>query len=399
VDIVINGLNVADLKAILEFYIGLGVREFDLLQVVPFGRAFDPSAPSEGAMLYDVERAASALDRALELRNRADLVIWTNRLDPVFLEGHEVLIQDPHKLKDEVRGRQRELSAFAAGEDIDCHHPERCTHCFLSRYCSHLEAARDALTRGDSVTLRLRGRDRDLNAELDLLSRWPVPVNGLWIEAEDLDQVAAVSDRLSAQRADTVVLDIEQFGDSLEPLLTTGKLNGLAVSMVVVHHPEECAKALQIEAPKPRLAVDLDRRTADVVRDLVVPRAAGTPTPVVVIQRGRDLLSQVLERDVDPREVFKPPASGPITVQGLPNCLTGGAKTEVAPAVLDADLMTTNRLLDPERFVGFHVRTGYRVYSLRCRACNLRSDCPGLHINLARRFGLGMLMPFKDERR
>ena len=298
----------------------------------------------------------------------------------------------------EVRGRQRELSAFAAGEDIDCRNPERCPHCFLSRYCSHLKAVRDGLTRGDPVTLRLRGRDRDLDGELDLVSRWPVPVNGLWIEAEDIEAVAAVSDRLSAQRADKVVLDVEQFGDALEPLLTTGMLNGVQVSMVALHDPVEAGKALNVKAAKPRLAIHLDRRTADVVRGLAVSGGAGTSEPVVVIQQGRDLLSQVLELDVDPRHVFKSPAAGRITVQGLPNCLVGGAKTATAPVVLDADLMTINRLLDPGRFVGFHIRNGYRVYSLRCRTCTLRPECPGLYINLARRFGLGMLMPVGDDR-
>ncbi|MBM4396611.1 MAG: radical SAM protein [Deltaproteobacteria bacterium] len=133
VDVVLNRLNLPHLREILEFYMAMGVFEFDLLYLVPFGRGFDEFR----AELYPDEATVRLeLERALALAGTPGLYLWTNRLPIRFLEGHEELFQDPHKLYDEVLGEResfREL--FADGRDPACLGP-RCGSCFIEGFCT-----------------------------------------------------------------------------------------------------------------------------------------------------------------------------------------------------------------------------------------------------------------------
>ncbi|MFA5139925.1 MAG: radical SAM protein [Elusimicrobiota bacterium] len=132
VDVVVNRLNVKELEKLLRFYIRLGVREFDLLHPVPFGRAWD----NWKKLNYDPDRT-TGLRRALAL-SRQGIRIWTNRLPARYLEGFEDLIQAPEKLHDEVRGREAMFKAFVRkGKAFECR-GERCRHCFMQGFCADL---------------------------------------------------------------------------------------------------------------------------------------------------------------------------------------------------------------------------------------------------------------------
>ncbi|MFA6316981.1 MAG: radical SAM protein [Elusimicrobiota bacterium] len=136
VDVVINGLNLPVLRELLEFYIGLGVREFDLLALVPFGDAWKNRAQ----LWCDFGKPENlkALHRALELSRRPDLHIFTNRLRPEYLEGYERLIQPPEKILDEVRGRQGLFEGWLGGGPAPSCEGEACPQCFLRDFCRDL---------------------------------------------------------------------------------------------------------------------------------------------------------------------------------------------------------------------------------------------------------------------
>jgi MoaA/NifB/PqqE/SkfB family radical SAM enzyme len=135
IDIVLNKINYKYLEDIIRYYVGLGVGEFDLLQVIPFGAGWE----SRRKVFYDPRRNLSYLHKAFSLQEEFPWIyIWTNRLPAVYLEGHEELIQHPFKLKDEVRGRRQMLDDFI-GNDVmmNCHGP-RCRYCFLKMLCHDL---------------------------------------------------------------------------------------------------------------------------------------------------------------------------------------------------------------------------------------------------------------------
>src|SRR5439155_5613079 len=143
VDIVINKGNVKHLAEMLDLFISWGVREFDLLQVVPFGRAFTEGRES---LFYDLEEMRPYLLKAFEYAKRPDLHIWLNRFPPQHLEGFEHLIQDPYKLNDEVRGRKEEFAGLLdRGVDLDCRDPARCRYCYLEKLCDTLYGVKKAV--------------------------------------------------------------------------------------------------------------------------------------------------------------------------------------------------------------------------------------------------------------
>jgi len=138
VDVVLNRLNLPHLRDILDFYIGLGIHEFDLLHMVPFGRAWNENRE---LLFYDPAEMAPHFRRAFEVRKNQGIVLWTNRLPARFLEGNEDLIQDPHKLHDEVRGRMAMFEAWRDRGTPPICLGDRCPHCPMEGFCKALQEA------------------------------------------------------------------------------------------------------------------------------------------------------------------------------------------------------------------------------------------------------------------
>ena len=140
VDVVINRLNLPVLRELLDFYIGLGVLEFDLLALVPFGDAWRNH--EDLFCDFSQPRQLGQLHRALRLSRRPDLHLFTNRLRPEYLEGFEALIQPPDKILDEVRGRRKLLSRYLGGGKTPSCLGAACPHCFMRDFCPDVERLR-----------------------------------------------------------------------------------------------------------------------------------------------------------------------------------------------------------------------------------------------------------------
>lgn len=146
VDIVINARNVAQLPEILDFFMANGIGEFDLLWLVPFGRAWK----NRSELFVDPRQAFRYLRETIRRARRKRAVVWTNRLPAALLEGAENLIQDPYKLHDEVRGRRPEFEAFLQkGEALRCRDPQRCPQCAMNAFCTELERVKGLVDRGE----------------------------------------------------------------------------------------------------------------------------------------------------------------------------------------------------------------------------------------------------------
>lgn len=286
VDVVLNRLNLPFLREILEFYIGIGVTEFDLLHLIPFGRGWDEN---RDLLFPDDDLLGRELERALQAIEGRGVVVWTNRLPIQYLEGREHLFQDPHKIYDEVLGEREAFRAlFRDGTQPECLGP-RCPHCFLRPFC---EAARR-------------------------------------YEAGDF-----------AQKSE----------------------------------PEEWTR---------------QRCTQIVAGAAPAGRQARLPT--------RETLTEARAVTPDLAEVRQAVRRTGVVVENLPPCLGGpepGPQDWPAP---DHDVWDTNGRLNLARFVAFFIRRLYRVKSLRCRACRYFTTCPGLHVNTARLWGLGVLKPIPEE--
>jgi MoaA/NifB/PqqE/SkfB family radical SAM enzyme len=165
VDVVVNAINLEVLPDILDFYMERGITEFDLLWPVPFGRAWENRAE----IIHRPDSPAPQLREAVNRARSRGAVVWTNRLPPSLLEGLEDLIQDPHKLHDEVKGRRHELElSMSSGHDLPCKDPRRCPLCFLAGFCTELERLQDKGTSFPPASRKASGDPRKLD---DLLKQ------------------------------------------------------------------------------------------------------------------------------------------------------------------------------------------------------------------------------------
>lgn len=371
-DVVINRINVPHLRRIMRLFLALGVREIDLLMVMPFGRA---TPPAESRLLFDARRALPHLRRALELAREPGITVWTNRLDPRLLEGFEGLIQDPHKLHDEVRGRAALFDGLLDGGVMRCA-GERCPHCFIRPLCDALRDAVTQLVEGvpgilavDLVTSPPRG------AAEALLAR---PRRVLQVTAADVSQLETLS---TLDRAAELWLRLEDHR-WLRPTLRASGVGEPA--RLLPRGPRPLRDALRLAPPV--VVATVDRATAPLLGSLRVAEK----TRLLLASPGAGTLGEALDRHVDLRGALGGmPAHGWLDV---PPCLSGGRGVDYAdPFPLSA--VRDDGRLDLHAFVDHFVRRIYRVRSLRCERCAFSGTCRGIGIQRARAEGLGQLRP------
>ena len=133
-DIVVNKTNIAYLPDILRFFVDLGVREFDLLQVAPLGSAWE----NRRRLFYDFKKAGNNLRQAFKFSRNKNLRLWADCFPPQYLEGFESLIPEPVKLYDEISGRIGIFERFTKhGEPMYCR-GKRCSWCLLNDFCNDI---------------------------------------------------------------------------------------------------------------------------------------------------------------------------------------------------------------------------------------------------------------------
>jgi MoaA/NifB/PqqE/SkfB family radical SAM enzyme len=417
VDIVINKGNVKHLAEMLELFISWGVREFDLLQVVPFGRAFTEGRQS---LFYDLEEHRPYLLAALEYSKRPDLHIWFNRFPPPHLEGFESLIQDPYKLNDEVRGRKEEFAGLLERDvDLECRDPGRCRYCYLEKLCDTLydvkktvaeqafeivrvdtawEAQQQPVFGGDPASARRFAEaavfeappDPAVALKLPVLApvKKPVPVQqlvaaarpkALWVVAADVEQATAAV----AQHPDVPAVELEL--EEYEGLESGGTFAGRKLVRCVAASSEQARRLMEI-AGDFEIALLLTKESAVWLQGL-----KEIPARLLIKQPSYERLTESSERDVDLRAFFAS-FSRDVPVEGVPACVTGREPRQ-RPPVLDTAMMTADGQLEIFRFTKRYIMERYWTKSLRCKGCRFAAECQGLHVNYVRAHGYGVMQP------
>lgn len=157
VDIVVNKVNVDFLPKIVTFYMKLGVYEFDILQIIPFGRGF---SEYRDTLFYTISEHLGALHETWKLSRTPGMYMWTNRFPAEAFEGYEDLIQDPRKIKSETMGEAYEMFQNfigSRGETKPSCFGEQCSVCFLNQYC-HDFVNQDTKTLSTTLPI-LRGEE------------------------------------------------------------------------------------------------------------------------------------------------------------------------------------------------------------------------------------------------
>ncbi len=370
VDVCINKQNVGVLDRIVELCLTVGVSEFDLLHVIPQANAFE----NRELMFYEVREHLPVLHKVFRLNRHPGVVVWTNRFPVHFLEGMEELIQDPHKMLDEVNGRRFMVRNYLdVGKPLECRQPERCVHCFIEPFCTTMDR-----------------RIADLNAER--IEVWdglpgedvPIPLpygaQALGLRLPDLAALRA----LELPEGLAVELSL----DSAEPLrdLPDRPLRLRA------------ERAEQLEAwLQPGLAHELEialtQGTAAWMlahRDRLAPHLS----LLRIHQPSHEKLAQARELDVKDPAAFFTALGLRLPVSGLAPCQAPGTllveeRRRLRPALFEAQ---TGRL-DIRELAREHVSSAYRSKSVRCADCPVQARCEGIAINMVRDQGLRLCRP------
>ncbi|MDP2312389.1 MAG: radical SAM protein [Pseudomonadota bacterium] len=369
VDVCINKQNVEHLEAIVALCARVGVKEFDLLHVIPQGVAWDNRAD----LFYDPEEHRDALRRVFRLARSSQFHIWTNRFPISHLEDMEELIQDPHKMLDEVGGRRTQFRRYLdEGTAIDCRDAERCPHCFIEPFCSALDkhvadhnAARfEVWWIGDSTLL---GRGAGPPQRPPATAALPGGA-----------ELLGVSD-LPADPAGPLYLRAVRYTPDVS--LPPG-------SRIVATQPEHLA---QLAGVTTEVEVHLDKGMCAAL--LAMP--AIPPTWILhAPTRATAELSATLDPDWRAFFAALPPGT---RAQNLPACLAPGANLQRPLRILDAALFHDDGRRAIEPFVDRHIGETYRVKSSRCRACPADTLCEGAHIQSIRAHGFRQLVPLEGD--
>jgi MoaA/NifB/PqqE/SkfB family radical SAM enzyme len=136
IDIVVNKVNVKFLPDIIKFFMKLWVYEYDILQIIPFGRWF---SENKSKLFYNIWENLSYLQETWKLSRKPWMYMWTNRFPREAFEWwFEDLIQDPRKIKSEVMWEAYSMfDKFISSKwntKPECFW-EACDFCFQKQYC------------------------------------------------------------------------------------------------------------------------------------------------------------------------------------------------------------------------------------------------------------------------
>lgn len=374
VDVVINKQNVGVLDKIVELAISVGVTEFDLLHVIPQSNAYR----NREEMFYDVREYLPILQKVFRLNRHPRFYIWTNRFPVSYLEGLEDLIQDPHKMLDEVNGRRFQVRRYLdEGKPLDCREKERCQHCFIEPFCNTVDNTMEAQHEGRWDTWWVENQSEAEAVELPL----PFGCSRIGFNTKS----AALVDPSALPIGTPLVVRPENA--DLPPV-------HLQHSVQLVAHT-----SAQLDAWMPQdglsLRIELNQSTADWMLNNK-PLTERRLPDIHLHQPSHEKMLSAVDQDVREPAQFFAKLNLPIRVSGLPACMAPGTTRVDDPADLQANLFdsTTGRI-QIRPLAKHHIATKYKGKSVRCADCRINDRCEGIHINMIRDQGLRQAQPLE----
>lgn len=358
-DVVINKQNVDYLEKIVALCAQIGVREYDLLHVIPQGEAWE----HREQLFYDVDAYSESLRRVFRLGLNPRFHVWTNRFPVSHLEGMEELIQDPHKMLDEVGGRRMQFRRYLdAAEPIDCRHTERCPHCFIEPFCSALDRRVQQLRDGELGIWWIGDRYElaALHPEATLLgvtlpagAALPEFGRPVYLKAEDFTRLTLPKNSVAVA---TTAAHLEQ-------------LEGLPCEVEIPLDRSMCAALL---ADPERLRRNVDR----------------------YILHGKTWIRMEESAEKSPDYLaFFTALPLPMRTRNLPACLCPDMRLEQAPRRLDQHILHDDGRLAIDPIVEEYIESEYKAKSQRCKGCVVADRCEGMQLQYLRHAGFRVLQP------
>jgi molybdenum cofactor biosynthesis enzyme MoaA len=387
VDICINKQNVAYIDQIVDLCLSVGVHEFDLLHVIPQGVAFE----NRNELFYDPIEHLPRLQKVFRLNRHPNVVIWTNRFPVEFLEDLEDLIQDPHKMIDEVNGRRFQVRRYLdEGVPLECREKERCQYCFIEPFCNTADRVVERQNQESWDVWWIGHADEKDWSSYAALTPGALPYGSPYLGIE-------VSELFDLERLPVH----EGIGIYVKPKHVSRLVDRTVVANPILINVREPAQldVLLLDTELPvgvDVEIELNQRTAPWL--LANRESVQTYLSRLRIhQPSHEFLKDATSDDVrDPQQFFRQ-LDLPVRVSGLPACVIPNTQMVEPLKVLP------EKLFDPEtgrvdwrQLAHLHVAEGYWGKSLRCRDCRLNERCDGAHINFLRDQGFAKLKPLRE---
>jgi len=405
IDIVVNKQNYRQLPEILDFFLNMGVKEFDLLYIIPFGRGFTDYRKN---LFFDLDDDAYPyFQKAFEKSKLPGVFMWTNRLPVNYLEDYEHLIQDPHKLHYEINGGRHNFEGLARwGVPPDCY-GERCDHCFLAKICRDTLMPYQKWLKGgsfDRVRMSKPEEGKATEKHLEQINaqeaayEWYVGAT-----VEDLEETARLYERSEGAEVGERVFELEHGALPFDEDLAT--ISGKIDRWVLDHPSAVEALLVGLDGAEPAIEGELGARVGefeiilqkDVAKLLLsnLPAVAKYEDRLIFTLRNHEYVSGSRAYDASPDQI-KTLAKTATRFRNVPTCVTGAHPEGDDRRVLDTKLVDGKGLLDLDAYVHHFVIEEYYSKSRRCSECIHKDECPGFHINYLRNYGYRACDPVND---
>ncbi len=377
IDIVINKHNYRQIDAIMDYFINLGVHEFDLLHVTPYGDAWN----NRNKVFYSPAEGLPYLNRAFAYGRREDIFVWTNRFPPEYLTDYPELIQNPLKIMDEVRGRVELFDALIAdGTPLPCR-GERCRFCFLKDLCEETIKTISTIKKGAPENIRA-GVDELRTADPAFLKR----AGRIWLHGKSLQRVRK-GDLHIPEKAE-IFLDFENYAK----LESFTKIIGTRPFTVIVSDGETLKTLL--DDRDMRIWVEINKETVPVLLNYPSPgRRAGFK-----LYKKNWLETEALQDNCEDMSVMlSDERLKRVKTLNIPGCLT---RTRPArkPWYFDLGIFDDNGNVSMQKLTKNFIENHYYVFPVECESCSIKDACPGVHVNYLRAFGFKPQPIIKSEK-
>ncbi len=347
VDVVVNKRNYLFLPEMIYFFHKLGVQEFDLLHVVPFGNAWK----NKENLFYELEQGLPYLHEAFQYASEKGIRIWTNRFPPEYLEGYEHLIQSPMKILDEVRGREELFSEYLYNDKQMPCLGERCDFCFIRRFCDELALLKEQVKTGSMPAVLVHAGNAG-NAHI---------VKKLQPQTVYLSGVTPQS--------------CQAFRDACKSVI------------VWISSPEEWKSWKNVKDVS--FEILINKQT-----NMFVSR--NIKSLMQIPQVSLSLQNIELTENVFPLACFFRPivekSCLSLRVVNMPPCLYHGS-TFTPSLFYDLNVFREDLTIDLRMFAHSFIQHKYKVKSIRCRACMFFDACEGLPLAYIIASGFSQLVP------
>jgi len=375
VDVVINKQNVAVLDKIVELCASLGVREFDLLHVIPQSEAFR----NRDMLFYDVRDHMDVLHKVFRLNRHPGFVIWTNRFPVDYLEGLEDLIQDPHKMLDEVNGRRFQVRRYLdEGKVLDCREPERCQHCFIEPFCTSMDRFVEKQNQNHFEVWDIGTEQESTKIPNPL----PYGCSRLGVFVSSPEDVKAFTSYEKLEVRCSTADPLPSLPNDIRWIAQTA---------------EQLSAWLPVLQDGYSIEVQLNKQTAPWMLDnktLLLKQKE----KIRINQPSYEKLEQSSAYDIENPALFFEQLSLFVPVSGLPACLARNSQLVEPIARLNPTLFNwENGRVVIRELARRHIAEGYHAKSVRCRDCSVADRCNGIHINMVRAQGLSLAQPLTDD--